>query len=50
MTSVASGIVDAYVEFGVHAWDVAAASVILKEAGGFIIDPTGEQLATFCRN
>ncbi|VDD86377.1 unnamed protein product [Enterobius vermicularis] len=41
MTSVASGIVDAYVEFGVHAWDVAAASVILKEAGGFIIDPTG---------
>lgn len=42
MVSVASGMVDAYVEYGVHSWDVAAASVVLKEAGGFIIDPSGE--------
>uniref|UniRef100_A0A0N5AN81 Inositol-1-monophosphatase n=1 Tax=Syphacia muris TaxID=451379 RepID=A0A0N5AN81_9BILA len=42
MVSVAQGIVDGYVEYGVHAWDVAAASVIVKEAGGYVINPSGE--------
>lgn len=41
MMNVAQGSVDAYVEYGAHAWDFAAAVVILREAGGIIIDPTG---------
>jgi len=41
MVYVAQGSVDAYVEYGLHCWDIAAAAVIVKEAGGFIIDPTG---------
>jgi len=34
MCYVASGIFEAYYEKGVHAWDIAAGSVILEEAGG----------------
>ncbi|VDK43797.1 unnamed protein product [Anisakis simplex] len=41
MVYVAQGSVDAYVEYGIHAWDVAAASVIVNEAGGVVVDPTG---------
>lgn len=41
MVCVAQGSLDAYVEYGLHCWDVAAAAVILKEAGGVVIDPTG---------
>jgi len=43
MVYVAQGAVDAYVEYGLHSWDIAASTVILKEAGGFIIDPTGAE-------
>ncbi|ETN77750.1 inositol monophosphatase family protein, partial [Necator americanus] len=41
MMMVAQGACDAMVEYGIHAWDVAAAAVIVSEAGGCIIDPTG---------
>jgi fructose-1,6-bisphosphatase/inositol monophosphatase family enzyme len=27
--------------FRLHSWDIAASTMILIEAGGFIIDPTG---------
>ncbi|VDN06032.1 unnamed protein product [Thelazia callipaeda] len=43
MVYVAQGIVDAYVEYGVHAWDMAAAGIIVKEAGGILLDPTGTE-------
>ena len=43
MVYVAQGSVDAYVEYGIHSWDIAAAAVILREAGGFLIDPTGTE-------
>lgn len=43
MVYVAQGSVNAYVEYGIHSWDIAAAAVILREAGGFIIDPTGKE-------
>ncbi|KAJ3154112.1 Inositol monophosphatase 2 [Geranomyces michiganensis] len=36
MCYVARGALDAYWEAGVHAWDVAAATVVLREAGGFV--------------
>lgn len=39
--NVAKGCGDAYVEYGIHIWDIAAAGIILKEAGGVIVDPTG---------
>ncbi|KAI8587132.1 inositol monophosphatase 1-like protein [Geranomyces variabilis] len=36
MCYVARGALDAYWEAGVHAWDVAAAAVVLWEAGGLV--------------
>jgi myo-inositol-1(or 4)-monophosphatase len=38
---VASGRLDAYYERGIHAWDVAAAGLVLEEAGGKITDYKG---------
>ena len=35
---VASGRVDAFWEFKLHAWDVAAGMLIVKEAGGIVTD------------
>uniref|UniRef100_A0A6B2LEA0 Inositol-1-monophosphatase n=1 Tax=Arcella intermedia TaxID=1963864 RepID=A0A6B2LEA0_9EUKA len=36
MCYVASGVFEAYYENGIHAWDVAAGSLILLEAGGVV--------------
>jgi fructose-1,6-bisphosphatase/inositol monophosphatase family enzyme len=36
MCSVACGRMDLYFEVGVHAWDVAAAAVVIREAGGYV--------------
>lgn len=41
MCAVASGQVDAYWEFGIHAWDIAAADLIVREAGGVVMSPDG---------
>ncbi|XP_073407092.1 inositol monophosphatase 2 isoform X1 [Dendrobates tinctorius] len=41
---VASGAADAYYQFGLHCWDLAAATVIIREAGGFVIDTSGGPL------
>jgi myo-inositol-1(or 4)-monophosphatase len=41
---VAAGRLDAYYEKGLHAWDVAAGSLILKEAGGRITDYRGREV------
>ncbi len=38
---VAAGRLDAYYERGIHAWDVAAGSLVLQEAGGMITDYRG---------
>ena len=38
---VACGRYDAFYEYGLHPWDVAAGSVIVKEAGGFVADFKG---------
>uniref|UniRef100_A0A8C6TJ85 Inositol-1-monophosphatase n=1 Tax=Neogobius melanostomus TaxID=47308 RepID=A0A8C6TJ85_9GOBI len=42
MCAVAAGFVEVYYETGIHVWDVAAASVIVTEAGGVLFDTTGE--------
>uniref|UniRef100_A0A1B6M2Y5 Inositol-1-monophosphatase n=1 Tax=Graphocephala atropunctata TaxID=36148 RepID=A0A1B6M2Y5_9HEMI len=41
IANVALGGLDAYCEFGIHAWDMAAGEIIVREAGGVVIDPTG---------
>lgn len=41
MCSVAAGRADAYWEFGLHAWDIAAADLIVREAGGVTMSTTG---------
>lgn len=41
MAMVAMGGADANFEFGIHAWDVAAGDILVREAGGVCIDPAG---------
>ncbi|KAL1131104.1 hypothetical protein AAG570_012341, partial [Ranatra chinensis] len=41
LASVAQGCTDAFIEFGCHAWDMAAGELIVREAGGAVIDPSG---------
>jgi len=41
---VACGRLDAYFEFHIHAWDIAAGVLILQEASGIAIDPSGKPL------
>ncbi|MDE0692266.1 MAG: inositol monophosphatase family protein [Gammaproteobacteria bacterium] len=38
---VAAGRLDGYFEFGLKTWDMAAAAVIVREAGGFVSDADG---------
>lgn len=40
---VAAGRFDAYVEWGLNAWDIAAGVLLVKEAGGKVTDLKGEQ-------
>jgi len=44
MTFVASGRLDGYWEFGLHPWDVAAGTVLVREAGGVVTDVEGGDL------
>lgn len=39
---LASGAADAYYQFGLHCWDLAAATVIIREAGGIVMDTSGK--------
>lgn len=49
MAMVALGAVDCYFEFGIHAWDMAAGDLIVREAGGVCIDPSGGPLDLMSR-
>lgn len=49
MCLVASGCVEAYYEIGVHVWDVAAASLIVSEAGGVLMDVEGGEVDLMSR-
>jgi myo-inositol-1(or 4)-monophosphatase len=46
MCLVASGCVDGYQEFGIHCWDIAAGTIIVREAGGVVMDPKGKSEST----
>lgn len=41
MAMVAMGGADCYFEFGIHAWDYAAGDLLVREAGGVCLDPSG---------
>ncbi|CAD1469171.1 unnamed protein product [Heterotrigona itama] len=41
MCMIALGGADISFEFGIHAWDIAAGDIIVREAGGVCIDPAG---------
>uniref|UniRef100_A0A8C2X9M4 Inositol-1-monophosphatase n=1 Tax=Cyclopterus lumpus TaxID=8103 RepID=A0A8C2X9M4_CYCLU len=41
MCLVASGASEAFFEIGIHCWDIAAGVVIVREAGGIILDVDG---------
>ena len=41
MCAVAAGEADAYYEFGLHVWDMAAGALICTEAGAVCKDPSG---------
>lgn len=49
MSMVACGAADAYIAFGIHIWDIAAGELIVREAGGVIIDPAGGTIDRFSR-
>jgi len=43
LCAVAVGRIDTFYEYGIHPWDIAAAMLIVLEAGGVVLDPiTGE--------
>ena len=44
---IACGRFDGYWEFGLHPWDIAAGSLIVKEAGGKVTDTNGNLLDLF---
>ncbi|KAK3610037.1 hypothetical protein CHS0354_032394 [Potamilus streckersoni] len=41
MCLVARGQGEAYIEYGIHIWDIAAGILIVQEAGGVVVDPKG---------
>lgn len=41
MCLVACGAVEAFFEIGIHCWDIAAGAVIVREAGGVLLDVNG---------
>uniref|UniRef100_A0AC35TTM2 Inositol-1-monophosphatase n=1 Tax=Rhabditophanes sp. KR3021 TaxID=114890 RepID=A0AC35TTM2_9BILA len=49
MVYVASGSVNAFMEMGLHAWDVCASSIIVSEAGGYLMDPSGGEFNIMSR-
>jgi len=49
LAMVASGVADAYYNFGLHVWDMAAGAIIVTEAGGVAMDPAGVELDIMSR-
>lgn len=49
MAYVAAGRFDGFWEKGINAWDVAAGSIIVREAGGFVEDPWKRENPIYCK-
>lgn len=41
MCMVAAGQLDAHFTYGIRIWDIAAGDLIVREAGGFVVDTSG---------
>ncbi|KAK3737296.1 hypothetical protein QZH41_008203 [Actinostola sp. cb2023] len=50
LCTVARGAAEAYYEFGIHCWDIAAGILILVEAGGVVTNPKGGPLNMMSRS
>lgn len=46
---VALGAAECAYDFGAHAWDYAASEFIVREAGGYTCDPSGESFDIMSR-
>lgn len=46
-TMIAQGCADVYVEYGLHCWDFAAGDIIVREAGGVALCPTGQSQVNY---
>ncbi|KAJ8010603.1 hypothetical protein DPEC_G00076780 [Dallia pectoralis] len=46
---IATGSAEAYYQYGLHCWDIAAAAVIIREAGGVVMDTSGGPLDLMSR-
>lgn len=49
LSMVALGGTDAFFDYGLHAWDIAAGDLIVREAGGVVLDPSGGPLDLMSR-
>lgn len=49
MAMIALGSAEINYEFGIHAWDIAAGDLIVREAGGYTCDPAGGPLDLMSR-
>lgn len=49
MCLVAMGAADGYYEFYPHAWDLAAGALLVREAGGVVMDPAGGEFDIMSR-
>ncbi|KAH8239998.1 hypothetical protein KR032_010101, partial [Drosophila birchii] len=49
LAMVASGVADAYFNFGLHIWHMAAGVLLVTEAGGVVMDPAGGELDIMSR-
>uniref|UniRef100_H3C6H2 Inositol-1-monophosphatase n=1 Tax=Tetraodon nigroviridis TaxID=99883 RepID=H3C6H2_TETNG len=49
MCQVATGAADLYFHVGMHCWDVAAAALIVQEAGGVVTDTEGSEFDMMSR-
>lgn len=49
LAQVANGACDAYLHCGSHVWDWAAGVLMVREAGGVVIDPCGGPFDMYAR-
>jgi len=49
LAMVAAGQADLYFHAGIHAWDMAAGALLVKEAGGAVIDINGDEFDAMSR-
>jgi len=47
---VGAGSADCFFHFGIHCWDMAAGALIVSEAGGVVLDPSGGEFDLMSRD